>query len=71
MSKKGLGRGIVLDLIEELLKSIMDVLNNDLKEMFIQLMTPLMDLTLLIHPLPEYQLHSDIKDGELPMRYLT
>ena len=68
MSKRGLGRGIVLDFIEEILKSIMDVLNNDLKEMFIQLMEPLMDLTLLLNPLPEYQLHPNIKDGELPMR---
>ena len=68
MSKRGLGRGIVLDFIEEILKAIYEVLNNDLKEAFIKLMTPLMDLTLALHPLPEYQLDLNIRDGAQSMR---
>ena len=68
MSKRGLGRGIVLDFIEEILKAIYEVLNNNLKEAFIKLMTPLMDLTLALHPLPEYQLDLNIRDGAESMR---
>ena len=68
MSKRGLGRGIVLDFIEEILKAIYEVLNNNLKEAFIKLMTPLMDLTLALHPLPEYQLDLNIRDGAQSMR---
>ena len=68
MSNRGLGRGIVLDFIEEILKAIYEVLNNDLKEAFIKLMTPLMDLTLALHPLPEYQLDLNIRDGAQSMR---
>ena len=68
LSKRGLGRGIVLDFIEEILKAIYEVLNNNLKEAFIKLMTPLMDLTLALHPLPEYQLDLNIRDGAQSMR---
>ena len=40
----------------------------NIKEAFIALMDPLLDLTLSLNPLPNYKLTIDIKDGEMPMR---
>ena len=58
----------VLDWLEWVLGALLSVLERGLKAEFIALMEPLMDLALLLNPLPEYQLTQDIRDGDQPMR---
>ena len=55
-------------MIEWLLRSLMAAMERELKQAFISLMEPLMDLTLALNPLPHYKLSVDIMDGHLPMR---
>ena len=55
-------------MIEWLLRSLMAAMERELKQEFIALMEPLMDLTLALYPLPHYKLTVDIMDGHLPMR---
>ena len=52
-----------------MLATLLSVLELGLKAEFIALMEPLMDLALLLNPLPEYQLTQDIRDGDQPMRW--
>ena len=59
----------VLDWLEWVLGALLSVLERGLKAEFIALMEPLMDLALLLNPLPEYQLMQDIRDGDQPMRW--
>ena len=59
----------VLDWLEWVLATLLSVLERGLKAEFIALMEPLMDLALLLNPLPEYQLTQDIRDGDQPMRW--
>ena len=59
----------VLDWLEWVLGALLSVLERGLKAEFIALMEPLMDLALLLNPLPEYQLTQDIRDGDQPMRW--
>ena len=61
----------VLDWLEWVLATLLSVLERGLKAEFIALMEPLMDLALLLNPLPEYQLTQDIRDGDQPMRWST
>ena len=61
----------VLDWLEWVLGALLSVLERGLKAEFIALMEPLMDLALLLNPLPEYQLMQDIRDGDQPMRWST
>ena len=55
-------------MIEWLLRSVMVAMERELKQVFIDLMEPLMDITLALNPLPHYKLSVDIMDGHLPMR---
>ena len=55
-------------MIEWLLRSLMAAMERELKQAFIALMEPLMDLTLALNPLPHYKLSVDIMDGHQPMR---
>ena len=47
----------------------MVAMERELKAEFIALMEPLMDLTLLLNPLPHYKHTLDIMDGHMSMRY--
>ena len=68
LSKRNLSNDTVLDFIECILKAILSALEENLKEEFVAMMEPLLDLTLALHPLPHYRLTLDILDGNLPMR---
>ena len=59
----------VLDWLEWVLGTLLSVLERGLKAEFIALMEPLMNLALLLNPLPQYQLTQDIRDGDQPMRW--
>ena len=63
-----MSRSTVIDVIEWLLRSLMAAMERELKQAFIALMEPLMDLTLALNPLPHYKLSVDIMDGHGPMR---
>ena len=63
-----LSRLSVIDMIEWLLRGLMAAMERELKQAFIALMEPLMDLTLALNPLPHYKLSVDIMDGHQPMR---
>ena len=58
----------IIDFMENVLKAIVEILELNLKEAFVAMMEPLMELTLLLNPLPEYLETFEIMDGEQPMR---
>jgi len=60
----------IIDFMENVLKAIVEILELNLKEAFIAMMEPLMELTLLLNPLPEYLETFEIMDGDQPMRYI-
>merc|ERR1711970_666872 len=64
------GRGGLIAFIEALMKGMMTALQLDFKDVFIALVNPLVDLTILLNPLPEYQYTSTVMDGEQDMRYI-
>ena len=63
-----MAEGSVLDLLGGLLKSIMLALEFDLRELFVSLVDPLIEITIALNPLPEYKLTEYIMDGDKPMR---
>ena len=63
-----MGEGSVLDFLEELLKAIMLALEFDLRQLFVSLVDPLVEITVALNPLPEYKLTDHIMDGDKPMR---
>ena len=69
ISERGLGQGSILDFLEGLLKAIMNALEFDLRELFVTLVDPLIELTIALNPLPEYKLTEHIMDGDKPMRW--
>ena len=70
MSPGGIRKCSLLDFLEALLKSIMNALEFDLRELFVALVDPLIEITIALKPLPEYQLTDSIMDGSQPMRYI-
>ena len=58
----------IIDFMENVLKAIVEILELNLKEAFVAMMEPLMELTLLLNPLPEYLETFEIMDGDEPMR---
>ena len=58
----------IIDFMENVLKAIVEILELNLKEAFIAMMEPLMELTLLLNPLPDYLETFEIMDGDKPMR---
>ena len=68
VSARGVAQSSILSFLESLLKAIMNALDFDLREVFIALVDPLIELTLALNPLPEYQLTESIMDGDQPMR---
>ena len=58
----------IIDFMENVLKAIVEILELNLKEAFVAMMEPLMELTLLLNPLPEYLETFEIMDGDQPMR---
>ena len=50
------------------MKAIMNALEFDLREVFVALVDPLIEITIALKPLPEYQLTDSIMDGSQPMR---
>ena len=63
-----MGEGSVLDFLEGLLKAIMLALEFDLRQLFVSLVDPLVEITVALNPLPEYKLTDHIMDGDKPMR---
>ena len=47
----------------------MNALEFDLRELFVTLVDPLIELTIALNPLPEYKLTEHIMDGDKPMRW--
>jgi len=68
--KGGLGRSGVLDFLEAILKAIMRALELDLREVFIILVEPIVELAVMLNPLPEYQFTKVPMDGDMEMRYI-
>ena len=68
VSARGVELSSILNFLESLLKAIMNALDFDLRELFVALVDPLIELTLALNPLPEYQLTESIMDGDQPMR---
>ena len=64
-----MGEGSVLDFLEGLLKAIMLALEFDLRQLFVSLVDPLVEITVALNPLPEYKLTDHIMDGDKPMRF--
>jgi len=64
------GRGGLIAFIEALMKGMMTALQLDFKDVFIALVNPLIDLTILLNPLPEYQYTNTVMDGDQEMRYI-
>merc|ERR1711970_1026704 len=60
----------VVDFVEALMRGIMSALELNLKEIFVALVNPLIDLAVAMNPLPEYQFTSTIMDGAREMRYI-
>ena len=58
----------IIDFMENVLKAIVEILELNLKEAFVAMMEPLMELTLLLNPLPDYLETFEIMDGDQPMR---
>jgi len=69
-SKSGLGNIGLLDFVEALMKGIMSALEVNMQDIFVALVTPLVDLAVAMSPLPEYQYTSTIMDGSQEMRYI-
>ena len=69
LSVSDLGESSILNVLEGLLKAIMNALEFDMRELFVALVDPLIEITIALKPLPEYQLTEYIKDGEKPMRF--
>eukprot|EP00091_Calanus_sinicus_P000280 TRINITY_DN10215_c0_g1_i1.p2 TRINITY_DN10215_c0_g1~~TRINITY_DN10215_c0_g1_i1.p2 ORF type:complete len:103 (-),score=37.14 TRINITY_DN10215_c0_g1_i1:48-356(-) len=65
-----LGRGGLLAFIEALMKGMMTALELDLKDVFNALVAPLIDLAIVMNPLPGYQYTTNIMDGDKVMRYV-
>merc|ERR1719192_1363413 len=42
----------------------------DLRQLFVSLVDPLIEITIALNPLPEYKLTEYIMDGDKPMRYI-
>ena len=40
----------------------------DLRQLFVSLVDPLVEITVALNPLPEYKLTDHIMDGDKPMR---
>merc|ERR1711970_1155516 len=60
----------VVDFVEALMRGIMSALELNMKEVFVALVNPLVDLAVAMSPLPEYQFTSTIMDGTQEMRYI-
>jgi len=66
----GLARSNVMDFVEAVMKAIMSALAADFKEMFVVLVAPLVELAVVLNPLPEYLLTPVPMDGDQEMRYI-
>ena len=64
------GRGGLLAFIESIMKGMMTALELDLKDVFNALVAPLIDLAIVMNPLPGYQYTTNIMDGDKVMRYV-
>ena len=66
----GIGNGGLLDFVEGLMRGILSALEMNFKEVFVALVTPLVDIAVALNPLPEYQFTTMVMDGDLEMRYI-
>ena len=66
----GLGVAGLLDLLEALMAGILRALETDLRVVFHMLVAPLVELTVAMNPLPEYQYTLEPMDGDGEMRYI-